>query len=44
MISLDLWCFVEEMLPIIQEIERIEAMAAQDPDEPGLSDISKPKQ
>ena len=44
MISLDLWCFVEELLPLLREIERIEAMAAGDLDQECLSDISNAEQ
>jgi hypothetical protein len=44
MISLDLWCFVEELLPLLKEIERIEAMAAEDSDQQCLSDINGAKQ
>jgi hypothetical protein len=44
MISLDLWRIVEEMLPLLQEIERIEAMAAEDLDQEDLSDIRNVKQ
>jgi hypothetical protein len=42
--SLDLWHFVEELLPVIKEVERIEAMAAQGENSNDLPNISKPKQ
>jgi hypothetical protein len=41
--SLDLWQFVEELLPLLREIERIEAIASKN-DGPGSSlNISKAK-
>lgn len=43
MISLDLWCLVEELMPLLREIDRIEALAAKGPNQRDLSDISKPK-
>lgn len=42
--SLDLWHFVEELLPVIREVERIEAMAAKDGNSNDLPNISIPKQ
>lgn len=41
--GIDLWQFVEELLPLLREIERIEAMASKDDDPGSLLNINTSK-